>query len=200
MSEESRKMLTNLAADLSARVLNYSNLTAQHVPKVGQWVYMPDRILYKSAASLISALGRVIKADNRTLYIRFASRKTVLRAAGDVVLCDRNQFDKIVIDLLDLPLHTPNEEHLRPCESVFDIFLPSIDLQVNEETLLDNNVDNDIVMVLPNTDAGSSPPPPNFDAIEVDEEYEEKEEAETIRHSSRPHKPSYKYLARFADN
>ena len=71
-------MLTCLASDLSTRVLNYANLTTQHIPKVGDFCIVPDRLLYKSMGSLTRALGRVVKVVERTLYIKFTSGRIVL--------------------------------------------------------------------------------------------------------------------------
>ena len=80
-------MLTCMATDLSVRVLNYANLTHKHLPEVGQWVICPDRLVYKNLGSLSRAVGRVIKLDNRTAYIKFTSGQIIDRASSDIVLC-----------------------------------------------------------------------------------------------------------------
>ena len=60
-------MLTNLAADLSTRLLNFANITPQHIPSVGDFCFVPDRLVYKNINSLTRALGRVVSVKDKSL-------------------------------------------------------------------------------------------------------------------------------------
>ena len=87
MSQQSRKMLTNLASDLSSHLLNFANLTSQHILTVGDFCYIPDHLVYKNINSLTRALGHVVKVKDRSLEIRFSNGHSVLRHCNDVISC-----------------------------------------------------------------------------------------------------------------
>ena len=188
-------MLTNIAADLSVRVLNYANLTEKHLPTVGQWIIIPDRILYKNFGSFSAAIGRVIKIENRTIYIKLANNQIINRASSDIIPCSANKFDQISVDILDLPLFENNEEHFKNVSSQHDIFLPTINL--------DNTTDKCNEIIDNRTDI---PRNTQTDDIQIDPTYRPENEegggsnqTENLRRSTRRHRPSWRYLARYKD-
>jgi len=129
MSQESKRMLTEIATDLSKRLLNYANLTSHHMPKIGTWILIPDRLLYKSMPSWSHAIGRVIEIHNRSLLIKLPNGKTIDRAIGDIVPCNTNRHQQLSLDPLDLPLINDSETvQYRDIVSQFNLFLPSITL------------------------------------------------------------------------
>ena len=122
-------MLTEIATDLSKRLLNYANLTSHHMPKIGTWILIPDRLLYKSMPSWSHAIGRVIEIHNRSLLIKLPNGKTIDRAIGDIVPCNTNRHQQLSLDPLDLPLINDSETvQYRDIVSQFNLFLPSITL------------------------------------------------------------------------
>ena len=187
-------MLNCLTSDLSTRVLNFANLTQQHIPAKGTYCIMPDRLIYKNLGSLNRALGRVIKVEGRTIFIKFTSGRVVSRAMSDIVVCSKNKHDEIVVDILDLPLWSEPGENLPPSSSQHDIFLPEINLDMLEE---DNNVHNGNEAL----DFNSGEQIQSTADTNVSETENEEPEAETghLRHSARQPKLSYKFLSYLAD-
>ena len=188
-------MLTSIAADLSVRLLNYANLTLKHLPTIGQWVIIPDKILYKNLGSFSSAIGRVINVENRTIFIKLANNETINRAASDIIPCSANKFDQISLDILDLPLFNDNQDHFKEINSQYEIFLPTINLDQDGDNSNDVLQDHTVI-----------PRPVQTDDIQIDptyrpdsEEKEENNQSETLRRSSRGHRPSKRFLARDTD-
>ena len=103
LSQQSRNLLTNLATDLSTQLLNFRNLTTQHLPKVGSFIYVTDRLVYKQINSLTRALGRVISVKDRSVEI---SGWIIKRNYIDIMSCDGNGNSKGDIDVLDFPLYS----------------------------------------------------------------------------------------------
>ena len=182
-------MLTSIAADLSVRVLNYANLTEKHLPTVGQWVIIPDRILYKNLGSFSAAIGRVVKIENRTIYIKLANNQIINRASSDIIPCSSNKFDQISVDILDLPLFENNQEHFKNISSQHEIFLPTINLDQ------DSNNSNDVLQ--PCT---AIPLNTEIDEIVTDPSYiPEGQQPEDMRPNTRPRRQSWRYTARYEE-
>jgi len=130
MSQDSKKMLTELATDLSKRLLNYANLTSHHLPKIGTWVLIPDRLLYKSMPSWSHSIGRVIEIQDRSLLIKLPNGRTIDRAVGDIVPCDTNRHQQLSLDPLDLPgINDSETVQYRDVVSQFNLYLPSITME-----------------------------------------------------------------------
>jgi hypothetical protein len=85
LSQNSRQMLNRLAADLSSRILNYKNITSLNTPKIGDFVYVKDKIQRKHFTSLGDALAIVENVNGRTLRLKLAKSKTILRNVQDVI-------------------------------------------------------------------------------------------------------------------
>ena len=165
----------------------------------GDWCIVLDRLIYKNLGSLNRALGRNVKVDAHTLYIKFTSGRVVLRVSSDVVICSKNENDQLCVDILDLLLWAPEGEHLPQAASQHDLFLPQINIEdENNQSVV--NTDNNVPL---STNAG--------DDIQIDTRYnqpeqEKKDPAEgghsstTLRHSSRVGKPSFKFLSHFAES
>ena len=73
LSTQSRQTLTMIANDLSTKLLNFRNLNENHLPQIGQFVFLPDKIMHKNRASLTRALGRVQDINDRSVVIRMTS-------------------------------------------------------------------------------------------------------------------------------
>ena len=202
MSQESKKMLTTIASNLSERVLNFANLTSQHLPSVGQWVLIPDKIIYKNIGSFATSVGRVIKIKNRTIYIKLANNRVINRALSDIIPCAANKHHQISLDILDLPIFDDKkDEQFKEIKSQFEVFLPTITL--NEQT----GKCNDTVQHPVDT-----PRTRLTDDIQIDPTYqpvtEDKEEELQLqlpdqlgpRRSARRHKPSWRYKERYTED
>ena len=57
LSQDSKQILTGLASDLAAKLLNYKNITSFHLPVQGQYVYLPDRLVKKNMSYLTADNG-----------------------------------------------------------------------------------------------------------------------------------------------
>ena len=73
LSELSRNTLTCLVTDIHSKLLNINNIDENMIPPVGSFVYLPDRLIWKKRASLISALGRVKEVQGRTVTIKLST-------------------------------------------------------------------------------------------------------------------------------
>ena len=89
MTQNSRAMLNGLAADLSARILNYKNISSLNIPGQGSYVYLADRIVRKKYESLHHALALVTHVQGRTLTCRLSSGQIVIRNVQDVLTFER---------------------------------------------------------------------------------------------------------------
>ena len=185
----------SIAADLSVRVLNYANLTEKHLPTIGQWVIIPDKILYKNLGSFSAAIGRVIKIENRTIFIKLANNQTINRASSDIIPCSSNKFDQISLDILDLPLFQNNQDHFKEINSQHKIFLQNINLDSTTDKC--NEIINSRTAIPRNTQLDEIHIDPTY--IPDSEEGGENNQEENPRRSSRGHKPSWRYLARYTD-
>merc|ERR1712059_98272 len=141
MTKDSRHMLNILASDLSTRIINYANITPQHMPALGSYCIVLDHLIHKNIGSMNRALGRVIKTEAGTIYIKFASGRIVSRAVNDIVVCTKNKYDEIIVDPLDLPLWGGMDEPLPPTASQHNIFLLQINLDFQESDIRPGNHD-----------------------------------------------------------
>ena len=164
---------------------------------MGDFCFVPDRLVYKNINSLTRALGHVVAVKDRSLEIKFSNGYSVLRHCNDVISCNVNTNSEMSLDILDLPFWPHSEEeHLTPNESQFDIFLPEI------------NIDNSGV-AQPTPEVDVDVPDITGDEILVDPDYQlsnkmgqpaaDKDQPEQQRHSARVKCPTYKFLAQFAD-
>ena len=94
-----------VAADLSPKLLNFRNLNPNHLPQVGQFVYLPDKIIHKNIGSLTRALGRVEKITDRSVTIRMSSGRLVSRNCQDIVTFQISSNLESNLDILDIPLY-----------------------------------------------------------------------------------------------
>ena len=110
------------------------------------------------------------------------------RAVSDIVVCSKNKYDKIVVDILDLPLWSEPGENLPPSSSQHDVFLPEINLDILEN---DNNITNCNAAL--DSHLGEQAQS-TADTNVYETENEEPETATGhLRHSSRQPQPSYKF-------
>ena len=207
MSQESKKMLTTIATNLSERLLNFANLTTHHLPPIGEWVLIPDKIVYKNIGSFANSVGRVIRIKNRTIYIKLSNGRVINRAVGDIVPCAMNKHQQISLDILDLPIFDDiNNEQYRDIISQFEVYLPTISLTEQPGNVIVQDTVNPI-----------RPEPTHNDDILVDPFYcpgpgagaeagaeQRVPHPDTLlpgpRRSSRGHRPSWRYKERYTDD
>ena len=127
MSQNSRQLLTNLAADLCSCLTNYRNITDQHMPTVNSYIYLPDRIQYKHVDSLSRALSRIILITDRSVSIHLPLGKIVNHHFNDIISCELNDNSMIFLDILDFLLYDYTEElELQQHESQFGLNIPNL--------------------------------------------------------------------------
>ena len=126
ISNDSKKLLTELAGDLAKRLLNFrnnSNLASNL--QVDDFVYVPDRIQAKKQSTLIAALGRITSIKYPKLTIRMANKVTINRHCNHVVNFKMHKPDSLTCDILDLPLYgEPDRPTLGGSE--FQLTIPEI--------------------------------------------------------------------------
>ena len=127
MSQQSKQILTNIAADLCSCLTNFSNITDQHLPDINRYVYLPDWIQYKHINSLSRALGKVISTRDRSAKILLTSGRVVTQNCNDIVSCQLNDNSMISLNILDFPLYErPQESELQQNESQFSLNIPNL--------------------------------------------------------------------------
>ena len=108
-------MLTQLAAELSRRLLNYRNNTyLTDKVKVGNYVIVPDRLTLKSFSSIHSALTRVIDMQDRCVTLKLTNKQKVTRHITDIINFDNHHPTEYNLDTLDLPLFNENDDYMEP--------------------------------------------------------------------------------------
>ena len=79
-------MLTNLAAELSRKLLNYRNNTyITEKIKIGDYIIIPDRLVLKSFSSIHSAIARVLDIEGHCLRLKLANNQIITRQVTDVI-------------------------------------------------------------------------------------------------------------------
>ena len=127
LSHQSKQMLTGLAADLAKCLLNFRNIPTHQLPVIGQYVYLPDRIVQKQISSLTNALVRVISIDKRSITLKLANGKILMRHCQDIVSFNLNKEFQCKLDILDLPLYgEATSAPLTLNNSQFDFYLDTI--------------------------------------------------------------------------
>ena len=107
----------------------YIDITEHHLPQIGEYLYLPDRLVNKQFPSLVKALGCMVKIKDRCILIKLSNGQLVWRHASDLVSFNLARTDKQNIDVLDLPLKGhPNSEPLWLSESEFNLWLLTINL------------------------------------------------------------------------
>jgi len=78
ISADTKEMLTNLAAELSRKLLNYRNNTflTENI-KIGDFLIIPDRLILKSFSSIHSAIARVLDIEGHCLKLKLANNQIV---------------------------------------------------------------------------------------------------------------------------
>ena len=77
LSAENKQMLTQLASELSRKLLNYRNNTyLTNKVKIGNYVILPDRLTLESF-SIHSAVTRVLDVQGRCVTLKLANNQTV---------------------------------------------------------------------------------------------------------------------------
>ena len=123
-------MLTQLAAELSRKLLNYRNNTyLTDKVKIGNYVIVPDRLTLKSFSSIHSALACVLNIQDHCVTLKLTNNQTVTRQITDIVNFDNHHPTRHNIDILDLPLFHETDELMEP-ESQFSILPNEITLEV----------------------------------------------------------------------
>ena len=126
LGEESRQLLTNLATEISMRLLNFRNSAQADLLQIDELVLIPDRLTRQKYSSLTNAIGRVIKIVNRTLYIQLLDH-TVINRNNQHVISTEFQNSNNSFDLLELPLFGfVNCQPLQQFNSEFKYNLPKI--------------------------------------------------------------------------
>ena len=74
LGADSRQLLSNMASELAARLLNFRNSTQSDQPAIGDLIIIPDRLTRQQFPSLLSALGRIITKKGRAMYIKMLDR------------------------------------------------------------------------------------------------------------------------------
>merc|ERR1712114_3419 len=104
MATFSKKILFEVSAAAAFHLLNKKNLNNKF--KIGELVYIPDRLLKKHPNSLRDALGKVIEvaSTTRDYVIEMIDGDTVKRHYSDIVSASvtKNQSDTILIDPFQL--------------------------------------------------------------------------------------------------
>merc|ERR1712105_248510 len=130
LSSENKQMLTQLASELSRKLLNYRNNTYLiSKVKIGNFVILPDRLTPKSFSSIHSALARILDVQGCCVTLKLANNQTVTRQIVDIVNIDNHHTTKYSIDVLDLPLYHENDEVMEP-ESQFCTLPNEITLEI----------------------------------------------------------------------
>ena len=139
--------MTQLAAELSRRLLSYRNNTylTDNV-KVGNFVIIPEGLTLKSFSSITSAIARVLDVQRHCIKLKLANNQTITQQITDILNFDNHHPTQYSIDILDLPIFYEKDEVMEP-ESQFCI-LPN---EINLEVIHGQESDN---------------PPPAFDQVE----------------------------------
>ena len=114
-------MLTQLAADLSRRLLNYRNNTnlTENV-KICNFVILPDRLTLKSFSSIHLAIAQVLNIQGRCIKLKLANNQIITQQITDIVNFENHHPTKYSIDIFDLPLFNENDEVIEP-ESILHL-------------------------------------------------------------------------------
>merc|ERR1712002_374299 len=156
MAEFSRQILYEVSAEAAFHLLNKRVLNQKF--KIGELVYIPDRLIKKHPNSLRDALGKVkeVASTARDYVIELLDGDTVKRHYSDLVSASvtQNQSDIILIDPFQLVDYKTRiiPDHLYPkFRLLLDKFkdgtnIPQMDLsaqQDNTSTLQDTDEGND---------------------------------------------------------
>jgi len=114
ISADTKKMLTNLAAELSRKLLNYRNNThlTENI-KIGDYIIIPDRLILKNFSSIHSAIARGLDVEGRYIKLRLANNHIITQQVTDLFNFDSHHPTKYTLDILDLPLFKDNDDVTR---------------------------------------------------------------------------------------
>ena len=77
LSNDSQKLLTDIATELSTKVLNFKNKTTDELPKLNDLVLVPDRLTRQKFSTLTDAIGRVTSVVNNNIFIQMLNHITI---------------------------------------------------------------------------------------------------------------------------
>ena len=72
--------------------------------ELGEYVYIPDRLVRKDITSLTDSLAKVIGIEDWSITLRLTNNKIVTRNFEHIVPFNLSEKSNFNIDILDLPL------------------------------------------------------------------------------------------------
>ena len=126
LSNDSQKLLTDMATELSTKVFNFKNKTTDDLPQLNDLVLVPDRLTQQKFSTLTDAIGRVTSVVNNKMFIQMLNHITIDRQNEHIISAHLKNSDNC-LDFLDLPLYPfTNCQPLQEFYSQYEYNLPNI--------------------------------------------------------------------------